>query len=171
MPEDREIMEVELSETEVLEGEVWEEKPRRELPMRWHKFLICFGLWFGAFINFLTLILNVYTVLKADSTYWGSIPAAYPFVCALEMIFLGLLICVQICARFKLARFRKGAPRLLLIVYGMILFGNVVFPLAANLSLGWPLFTNFKTISVIANIFMILANNKYYHRRRHLFVN
>lgn len=171
MNENNKIMEAELSENEVLEGEVWGEKPNRELPMRWHKFLIYFALWLGAFRNLSTIAVTVYSMLKADPAYWSTVPAAYLVVCALEMVFIAVLICVQICVRFKLARFRKNAPRLLLISYGMLLFGHIVFALAGSLSLGLAPLTGFKTAYVVGAMFMILANNKYYYRRRHLFVN
>lgn len=171
MNENREIFETELSETEVPEGEVWEEKPYREPPMRWHKFQIYFSLWLAAFLTSLSLAFNLYSMLKVGAAYWNTVPAAYLVTLVLELAFMAAMISMQLCVRFKLARFRKNAPRLLLILHGMILCGRIVFVLAGNLSLGLAPFTDFKTANVIGSIFMILANNKYYYRRRHLFVN
>lgn len=171
MNENREIIEAMLSENEALQGEVWEDKPDRELPMRWHKFLIYFALWFGALQTLLNLCTHVYAMLKSGSAYWNAVSTAYLWTSILESILISASICLGVCVRFRLAQRKRNGPRLLLILYGLKIAHYVIFTLAFNLSTGWAPFTNIDPISIIGYVLMILANNKYYYRRRHLFVN
>jgi len=129
--------------------------------MKWHKFLIYFSLWLQAVLNAVFGIMGLSTAIDPPGRYRHSHSDMVPFMAMLGIVFLVLAV-LTIVARFKLAGFRSGAPKFLLIV-------QLVTSVATGI---------FMIIDVDANIMSIFSGMivpaityYYYTKRNELFVN
>lgn len=122
--------------------------------LKWHKFLVFFWLWF---IGLLDCVAG-YTWIKLMeyNSDFGLLGFA--------MIAVGIFNIIVI---FPLARYKKGAPRLLLIAMGAVAVLNVIV-LIIELSLGT--FDGSSIGSVIWQIAALFYTYRYYSSREDLFV-
>lgn len=141
-------------------------------PMKWHKFLIYFLLWLGGIGN----ICN--GLLQCTGSQYGTDAARvyqhFSGLQALDVIFgilcIGLGV-LQIVARFKLARFKAVAPKVLLASYLFAAAYNLLYPIVASAVTGLALSELLNIGTVIGNVLMAVLNHLYYDKRAHLFVN
>ena len=142
--------------------------PDAGMPLRWHKFLVCFALWAEA----LGLMLAALQFLGNSKPMFG-ISATYTAVSLLAVFFsLGVfgIAILQLFACWALAHFRRNGPKLLL-------WGNAAAPawgiaalLAAHLIIGMPFLPDVLW-AVLAQAALTVGNQAYYRRRAALFVN
>ena len=147
-------------------------------PLKWHKFLIYFTLWVGAASSALTGL-----TLIAGSQYENaaSVYASVPGLKFIDISFgiLDLITAVFfIYTRFQLARFKKGAPYKLFLLFAVTAFLPLLYPLAVSAHTKIPL-TNLVNGSPAANFLgtmigtgvSIFLMSIYYKKRSHLFTN
>lgn len=128
------------------------------LPMKWFKFLIYFGLWFGGIVNIISGISNLITKSLYIETFIIS------KVLGIAMIVLGAL---GIYTRFRLAGFYKNGPQLLTLLYAgaaVISFANGII-----VSRFVPASLVSTIASIVVSVIMIAVNNVYFNKRSHLF--
>lgn len=150
------------------------------LPMNWHKFLVYFGLWAGAVWNIICAV-----TMFAGAQYGDYSELVYAFIPGLKIIDVvyGILLigigALGFLTAFQLLKLKRGAPKLLMILYIVSAAASVLYVVAsvivllnygADLSdLASTMISTFSTIGI--SIAMIIANNVYYKKRAHLFVN
>ncbi len=150
-----------------------------EPPMKWHKFLVYFGLWFGALSN----LLNGFSQLNGTQ-YDGEAAAVYERFALLQTLdkIFGVLVIALAAFGFYTAYCllvkKKGAPKLLYIMYA----ANIVITLGYNIAAyavlksGGPIVdaSAVLTTGIVGAVFggiMLMVNMIYYKKREHLFVN
>ena len=154
-------------------GDDEQESTRINLGMKWFKFLIYFGLWAGAILNFVTGVRmmtgNIYLSegVNADLVY-----KTFPNLQSVDVLF-GLLFCAfaifQIVTRFYLAGFKKIAPAMLSVVY----IANGVFNFVYNSIVASIISSNLggqTIVTILVAIVMVIVNNYYFGNRKNLFV-
>ena len=123
-----------------------------DMPMKWHKFLCYFGLWLGALLNGFSGV----ALLTAGA---GALSKVYGILLLIIAVFDAY---VAIC----MIKMKKGAPKMLILLYGITLVVNLLFMLISggdSLSSGIG--------SLAGSALMIAINLTYYKKREHLFVN
>ena len=143
-----------------------------ETPLKWFKFIIYVQLFLSALGN---LVAGIQLLTRlAYGGLWASIytfyPALRPVDAVMGVLSLGLMV-LALVVRQKLAKFRRGAPKLYLIWLG-ISVGVALFDLvAASLVLGQLVMTGSIVGGILGNVLLILLNRVYFRKREHLFVN
>ncbi len=160
-------------------GEQPLEQVQPELGMKWFKFLIYFWLFFGAFEDFaqsLVLFFNYKNELIDFEYYFYG-----------NLRWLGILFAVVwlaiaaygIYIRFRLARFRKGAPKQYIIYEIINKVVLLVFSFAGELAMCQEMMiaTLISILigviigSVLGGLVYIYLNVIYFRKRDHLFVS
>lgn len=150
------------------------------LPMNWHKFLVYFALWASAALY---VISGILTIIGAQYTGYAELVYAFiPSLRILDIVYgiaqLGLAVLAFITA-FKLLKLKRGAPKLLTLLYIVSIVTAVVYVVVFAIillnygsDLGDLVSAFASTFSSIGiSVFMIIANSIYYKKRAHLFVN
>lgn len=133
----------------------------------WHKFLIYFALWASGVMS----IVNGVAIVRTGTEFMQysqleSFGPAYMFIGAAAFA-VGVFI---IYVRFQLAGFKRGAPKKLLIAYGVTLAINLLSEVVvASMEIGGA---DASSIGSIAGsvVFLIICW-KYYGNRAALFIN
>ena len=106
--------------------------------------------------------------------YRAAAYAGYPALQVVDVIMgilsLGLMV-MALVVRRKLAKFRRGAPRLYLIWIAAGIVVGVFYLVAASLVLGQLVMTGSIVGNLLGNVLLILLNLVYFQKREHLFVN
>lgn len=146
------------------------------MPMKWFKFLIYFGLFFGAFTNFLTGI-NLITgnIYGSDKELVYSV---FENLQTMDMIMGALLIGIAalgVYTRFRLSGFRKDGPAMVQVMYAAGAAFQLIYALSvqAVLPSSAALELDFSSMysGAITGVIMIFVNRSYFAKRAHLFVN
>lgn len=136
-----------------------------KFPLKWHKFLIYFGLWIGAISNLISggLVFVTLSELMSRSGYFW-----YPRISLTGVAIYGIISVLLgiygIVIRFRLANFRENAPQHLVALYvlGSLLpfIVDKCFDLGMGNNLGM----------IVGGILGALINSKYYGKRSSLFI-
>jgi len=145
-------------------------------PMKWFKFLIYFALWFGAVINIISAISYMSGGQYAGQA--GRVYAMYPAMRVVDIalgVFTLALGIFGIVVRFRLAKFRKNAPSMLITLYLLSLIPSLLYPVATTLVTGISTF-DAQVISqmvgqVIGVVIVVICTKIYFKKRAYLFVN
>ena len=126
--------------------------------MKWHKFLIYFSLWASFISNTLTGIFALFVFLS------GNFSSDFPYIMwalfyTITQILTGIY---ALFVRFRLAHFRKNAPKHLIIFLSIFCIMQ---------SLRCIIDSTSPIAYVLGGIIYILLNNNYYSKRSGLFVN
>lgn len=144
--------------------------------MKWFKFAIYFQLFLSALIS---LMSGVSYLTGANYSTTGLVTleevySTFPGLRAVDLIVgVGLLALavLAIAVRQKLAHYRRGAPKLYLMLLGADVALSVLYLLACSAMLG-TLLLDASTISeLVVSAVMIGANKVYFDKRAGLFVN
>ena len=151
----------------------WAPAPyREEMPLKWFKFIIYVQLFLNA-LGYLITGMQLLTGLLYGQ-YRAAAYAGYPGLQAVDVIMgilsLGLMV-MALVVRQKLAKFRRGAPRLYLIWIAAGIVVGVFYLVAASLVLGQLVMTGSIVGNLLGNVLLILLNLVYFQKREHLFVN
>ena len=141
---------------------------RKEMPMKWHCFLIYFSLWAGAVLN----VINAIRIFSANSSvyYW------FPGFKGLDVIFCICSIALAvylIYTRFQLAGLKYEAPKKLTRCYVFAIVLTLLYWIGASIVSGISLFTLANasdTGTIIGNIVMMCINKAYYNKREDMFI-
>lgn len=129
----------------------------------WHKFLIYFGLWVAGLLDIASGIQNVR--LSSQLMQYLQTYGALFLILGAAAIVLGIFL---IYVRFQLARFRKNAPKKLLIAIVIGLITSLV-ALATGLSLGADMSDS--AGAIIGEGVGLFVCWRYYSSREELFIN
>lgn len=133
----------------------------------WHKFLIYFALWASGLMS----IVNGAVIVKTGAEFMGydqlkSFGPAYLFIGAAALAVGVFMIYV----RFQLAKFKRGAPKKLLIAYAVTLAVNLLsMVVVASMDIGADISSSAGSIG--GSIVFLIICWKYYGNRAALFVN
>lgn len=148
------------------------------LSMNWFKFLVYFLLFASAIVSFASCISyftgSQYTTAEgvtADLVY-----EVFPLLKPLDIfmgVFLILYAAFVVIVRFRLAGYKKNAPRLLLVMYSVNAASGIIYAVGALIATEgqiaqsvWPMVVG----TVIGSFIMIYANYVYFKKRAALFV-
>lgn len=154
--------------------------------MKWHNFLINFGLWAGAVINLSMAIELLFGLNYTTETYGGKtenisdmIYAMFDGLQMIDIVF-GVLIAgiavLGIYTRFQLSAFRESGPKLLLAIYCSSTLWNIAYTVCVVAIVGFEILDGTKIISnavtdVILSVAAVIINYIYYSKRSNLFTN
>lgn len=143
-------------------------------PLKWHKFLIYFALWFGAVVNAGLAI--SYMGGTVSTALDGALYARYGAMKTVDVINGAACLAIavyMIYVRFQLAGFKIGAPRKLILVYTAVLILNLMYLLAVLLITSGSAseIIGQMVVQFIMSAILIFANQNYYSKRLELFVN
>ena len=148
------------------------------LPMRWYKFLIYFGLFAGAVINFVNgigyLTGEIYNMQTDGEVTSSFIYSYFKSLQVLDIIYGLILLALAafgIFIRQQLAHYKKDAPRQLLIMYGIICGIQIVYVIVQMMILNNTAALPTMIGTVIGNVVGIALNYIYFKKRAHLFRN
>lgn len=142
------------------------------LRLGWHKFMIYFSLFAGALLNFTQGIQFMTGIMYGDMK--DEIYAFYSGLEALNVIYGLLLIGIAvfcIYVRFQLAGFKRGAPRLLAILYGCTCLLPIAYLGVYDAVTGIGADYSSVIGTMLGSLAMAGINIVYYNRRRDLFVH
>lgn len=155
-------------------------------PMKWHKFLIYFGLWAGSILNLLTAAGYFTGAVHGDAAevIYQAFPVWKWLDIACGLLLIGLSV-YGIHTRYQLAGFRKDAPKKLLSLYAAMSIMFLAYTLSSGVimthrlvSLGYPdaaekiwFFVGKSFWPLLPMLIMYLVNKVYYGKRAELFVN
>ena len=143
-----------------------------ELPLRWHKFLVCFALWFMALVNMfeaLGLLCGRHLTVGDYGPYIAFL--VLEILAALSLFAIAIL---RFFACWALGHFSRRGPRLAVGVYAATLILNIIVPIIAQYTTNMPLDDAQAAdarMSIIAYALLTAGNYVYYRRRAALFVN
>ena len=145
-------------------------------PMRWYRFLTDIGLWVAGigtvFLGILTMIGIPYLLQRiAPGTMYDNFPplVVMDFVYGAILIALGILCIV---ARFRLSDFKRSGPRMVCILYALIILSSAVYSAASGFVVSGgkaPLVSLSEIGSVLGMIAGVALNAVYFRKRIHLF--
>lgn len=149
--------------------------------MKWHKFTIYFALFVAAISSAVSSISyfngHIHTAINGSNIIYNSaeIYAQHPMMHTFDILFgvFSVLMAVfYIVTRFKLAGFKKNAPKLLYVALGVSSFISIAYALTSIIVLGFSM-THIITIiaSAIIGIIEIAIFAVYYSKRSELFTN
>ena len=136
-----------------------------DLPMKWHKFMIYFVMWFWVLVGIVNLV-DVYPFLLGDRS-------GYPFDAKglLWLFFVGeaVVTIYTLKVRFDLAGLKAKAPKELSYIYianAVLIFLMILFCNSNHLEVQSQSYTQ-----IILNACLFFSCRKYYLARDYLFVN
>ena len=145
--------------------------------MNWHKFIVYFAIWAGAFISF------VNGIRCLTGAHYGEYKKmVYAFIPGLKApdILYGLLllgaVAIAIVTGLSLLKFRANGPKLLMILYIYSAGASLLYLVWAGAvlaSYGADVSSIIGSVvgSLIGSVVMIIVNKVYYGKRAHMFVN
>ena len=147
-----------------------------EQPMKWFKFLIYFGLFFGALIN-----LSSGMQMLTGNVYGENKELVYMLIPDLKMldmivgVAMIVLAAVGVFARFRLSGYYKNGPMFLYLTYLGASVVNVVYIIGSFVILPSEVaeLVNMTSLvsSAVSSGVMIFVNKSYFDKRKHLFIN
>lgn len=151
------------------------EKAKDEIGMLWYKFQIYFMLFYDALTCVISGVVNLISSLSQ-----GGIYADYPILKPINFAFGVFAIAVAallIVTRFRLAKFKKNAPKMFyaaLIAQSVLACGYeiaclIIVGLGGDFRLAASIGELFLKIDL--TVFYVILNAIYFDRRKHLFVN
>lgn len=161
---------------------------RIAMPMKWHKFLVGFALWFGGVINIINGI-SMFTGAQYNREMGEGaakiVYDAFPGLKTADVIFGILVIGLGIfgfVTAYRLLYKLKGSPKLLLMLYAAtavisiiyLIIGMVILNNASNahgVELDTGSFVLRAIWTTIIYGLMIVLNRIYYKKRAYLFIN
>ena len=150
------------------------------LPMKWHKFLVCFALWASAALFIISGVMTL-----TGTQYEGYAELIYAFIPGLQVtdlaygiVQLGIAV-FGFSAAYKLLKLKRGAPKLLTTLFIVETVASVLYLAAFLLILSnygadlsdLIVYLISTVTSIAVSVVMIIANHVYYKKRAHLFVN
>ena len=149
-------------------------------PLKWHKFLIYFSLWASAVFVFMKGANLIALGIFGDTDPQVPEPTSLKVLdIAYGVIYIALAV-YHIYTRYQLARFKKGAPKHLLILYVIISVIELAYlPLmfiAADIPVSALFIEPAKYIgtilgTIIGTWILCALNKIYYDKRKELFIN
>lgn len=140
--------------------------------MKWYLFVINIQLILSAISFGFNGFLYLGGSLYGDQT--GTLYGAYPGLGLLDKgygIFALIMAVLTVFVRNKMKRYQKGAPGLLIMLYGLSLIGTIVYLGIEMVIVKQNLVTSDLIISIAVSLFMICVNIYYFRKRNYLFCN
>lgn len=148
------------------------------VPMKWHKFLAYFAMWFSALGN---LIMGIQCL--TGSQYGSGVEAnmvyqVFPSMKTADVLYGILLLATAVLAAYtaySLLKLKKGAPNLLTVLYVVNAAASILYIILVVGAIGdytdVSELISSAIIGVITSIVMIIINRVYYGKRMQFFVN
>ena len=148
------------------------------VPMKWHKFLAYFAMWFSALGN---LIMGIQCL--SGSQYGSSMEAdmvyrVFPSMKTADVLYGILLLATAVLAAYtaySLLKLKKGAPNLLTVLYVVNAVASILYIILVVGAIGdytdVSELISSAIVGVITSIVMIIINRIYYGKRMQFFVN
>lgn len=150
-------------------------QPIGPMGMKWFKFIIYFQLFASAVVNLFTALTQftgcAYAVQGADVSLVASV---FPGLRVLDVSYGLLLLLISVFSvlvRFRLAKFKAGAPVQYLILFGAQAVLALLYAVIASAILGESVLDVSLVSSMATSLVLILASAAYFKKRAHLFVN
>lgn len=142
------------------------------MPMKWYKFLIYVSLFLSGLSNIFMGVQAVIGMQYGDADTASQVYALYSGLKIVDIIYGAALVALGVYSfivRSKLAHYRTGAPKHLLLLYALAFAMNLIYVAGASLATGMNLMSADVVMSLVISIIMIVANKVYFDKRAHLF--
>ena len=143
--------------------------------MKWHKFVIYFGLFFGALID---LILGISVISGMIYSRYGIEPElVYDVFSGLKTLDVAVgLCCIALAVfflvtRFQLSGMKKRGPVCLYCIYALNFILSLIYVILASDIIGEPIYDGEIIAMLAAYLVMLVLNVVYYKKRESLFIN
>lgn len=147
-------------------------------PMKWYKFLIYFGLFFGAFSNFVLgvcyLTGGIYSLQSGGQVSSSTVYAMYEGLKPFDIIYGLMLLAIAgyaIYTRYRLANYTLNAPKHVYIYYGIGACATLLYNIFACVATNTNTFTIWFFIQLIVIGDIIALNHVYFSKRNYMFVH
>ena len=152
-----------------------------QMPMKWFKFLIYFGLFFGAFINAVTGVMSIfgftYSILGYEPAFIYSLVDNLQMIDSVYGVTMLALAAMRIITRFQLAKFKRYAPKMFMIVIAVETVFTFIYSIAYNTVLQSADFLSdamdlgADAGLIFGTVILLIGTGVYFNKRKHLFVN
>lgn len=152
-----------------------------QMPMKWFKFLIYFGLFFGAFINAVTGVMSIfgltYSILGYEPAFIYSLVDNLQMIDSVYGVTMLALAAMRIITRFQLAKFKRYAPKMFMIVIAVETVFTFIYSIAYNTVLQSADFLRdamdlgADAGLIFGTVILLIGTGVYFNKRKHLFVN
>ena len=142
------------------------------MPMKWYKFLIYVSLFLSGISNIFMGVQAITGMQYGDAVSASQVYSMYSGLKIVDVVYGAALVAIGVYAfivRSKLAHYRTGAPKHLLLLYALAFIMNLVYVAGASLAIGMNLMSADVVMSLIVSIIMLIANKVYFDKRAHLF--
>lgn len=142
------------------------------MPMKWYKFLIYVSLFLSGVSNIFMGVQAIIGIQYGDADTAAQIYNMYGGLKIMDLIYGAALVAIGVYSfivRSKLAHYRTGAPKHLLLLYAMAFAMNLIYVAGASLATGMNLMSADVIMSLIISVIMIIANKVYFDKRAHMF--
>lgn len=160
-----------------------ENKPENDVssevkyPMKWFHFLIYFQLFYSVIVNLSTAVPYLLDAVY-ETQSGGQVSSALIYgiygngLYVIDKLYGVILIGTAVLAivtRFQLAKYKKNAPVYLYTIYSVKIFVPIIYTIAVSTGTGITSFDTQFIIGIIVQGILLLANYKYFSKRRELF--
>ena len=129
--------------------------------MKWHKFLVYFSLWANGIFSAILGVACMSIVAEPFGRYRHSHSDMVPVLALLGILFFVFAV-LSIVVRFKLARFKAGAPKFLLVVQiASSVISGAFMAIDVDASI----------LNIFTGMIIPIITYYYYNKRAELFVN
>ena len=152
--------------------------------MKWHNFMIYFGLWAGAAYNLILAIKMLLGLSYTSENMQGEtenisdlVYAMFDGLQVVDILFGALLVIIAALAiytRFQLSAFRERGPKLLLTVYIVSAVWSLTYTVCVVALVGYDVLDGTEVVSntigeLIVSVVAIVINYIYYNKRFNIF--
>ena len=148
-----------------------------KLGMKWYKFLIYFGLFVSAILNFISSLSyftgSVYFSASNGAISAADVYAAFGVLKVIDIAYGVYIVAIAVFAlvlRSHLAGYSSKAPKMVTVFYALGAAVPLVYNLLTGAIVGVSVVGD-SFVSIIISLIFLFANMRYFKRRAHLFVN
>ena len=138
--------------------------------MKWHNFLK-FWLPFSGILSLACLPIEIVLELQNAFTYTEYYTPAMTTWNIVQSVFNGCCGVLMLIVWRALVNFRESAPRLFMAQYAIRFFGGLLLAMVVNVAEGGPLYRNYMELDPVIAALFLWANDVYFRKRAHLYIN
>lgn len=147
--------------------------PEQTLPepgMKWYNFLR-FWLPFSGILAIVTMPIDIVLQLQMAATYTEYYTPAMTGWNIVQSVFNAGCGGLMLVAWRALVHRRERAPQLYMAQYAIYFFCSLVLTMVTNVAGGEPLYQDYMALDLVIAALFLWANEVYFRKRAHLFVN
>ena len=147
--------------------------PEQTLPepgMKWYGFLK-FWLPFSGILAIVTMPVHIVLQLQMTAIYTEYYSTAMTVCSILQDLCRAACGGLMLVVWRAMVNFRERAPRLYMAQYAIYFFASLVLTMIGNVAGGDPLYQDYMALDLVIAALFLWANEVYFRKRAHLFIN